>query len=135
MTKVNQPSLLYDAPQTNPADELESLQKNFNRALEHLNMKVGMLIEKMNKNETETKMLKDTINELKGKIQEYKIELTKKDSDLVLKDKEISNLKNMVFTLQSQKSSIPDKDGVKNRIKELIARIDTHLENQDDNIK
>jgi len=41
----------------------------------------------------------------------------------------------MVFTLQSQKSSIPDKDGVKNRIKELIARIDTHLESQDDNIK
>ena len=134
MTKVNQPSLLYDAPQPNPADELESLQKNFSRALEHLNMKVGMLVEKIGKSDEETKMLKETINELKGKIQEYKIELTKKDSDLVLKDKDISNLKNMVFTLQSNKSTISDKDGVKNRIKELIARIDTHLENQDEDI-
>lgn len=132
MTKVNQPSLLYDAPQPNQVDEMEELKKNFNRALEHLNMKVGMLIEKISKNEEENKVLKDSVNELKGKIQEYKIELTKKDSDLIQKDKEISNLKNMVFTLQSGDSSIPDKDGVKSRIKELIARIDTHLENQDE---
>ena len=135
MAKVNQPSLLYDAPQPDTGEELENLQKNFNRALERLNMKVGMLIEKLGKIEAENKVLKDSMNDSKSKVQELNIELTKKDSDIILKEKEISNLKNLVFTLQSSKTSIPDKDGVKHRIKEMIARIDTHLEEQDDNAR
>ena len=60
---------------------------------------------------------------------ELKLLHTKLNTELINKDKEISDLKNSVLNSSGNKVSISDKNVAKTRIQELITRIDTHLEN------
>jgi hypothetical protein len=67
------------------------------------------------------------------KISELKLQNTKAGTELINKDKEISELKNLALNTSTGSLSGSDKDNVKSRIKELISRIDTHLEHYEDN--
>ena len=83
-----------------------------------------------NKNITKKKKaLKENIKNLNLKISELKLLHTKLNTELINKDKEISDLKNSVLNSSGNKVSISDKNVAKTRIQELITRIDTHLEN------
>lgn len=128
MQNVDQPSLLYDNPNTGSKEELENAKHLFRQSIARLSAKVNDLIEKISRAESDNETLRETIKELNVKIQDLKIEINRLNSESLLKDKEISNLKNMVLSLQTRKTSLQDKENVRSRIKELISRIDTHLE-------
>ena len=130
MTKTIQQSLINDGKPS--GDELTKVQSFFEASLEKIREKVLMLAEKNSKLENENTAFKENIRELSIKINDLKIQLTKLNSDTVHKDKEISNLKSMIMFAQKEKTSIPDKDKMKSRIKDLITRIDTHLEQYDE---
>ncbi|MCU0372965.1 MAG: hypothetical protein MUE56_06950, partial [Ignavibacteria bacterium] len=55
------------------------------------------------------------------------------NSDTLFKDKEISDLKNLLLKAENNNTNIRDKEFVKSRLKELISRIDVHLEQFEDN--
>ncbi len=128
MPNVDQPSLLYDNPNMGSKEELENAKQLFRQSVARLSTKVNELIAKISRSESDNETLRETIKELNGKIQDLKIEINRLNSESLLKDKEISNLKNMVLSLQTRKTSLQDKENVRSRIKELISRIDTHLE-------
>ena len=113
-------------------------QKNFLRVnLDDLLSKVKILISKLKDQKNENILLKENIKNLNLKISELKLLHTKLNTELINKDKEISDLKNSVLNSASNKVSISDKNIAKSRIQELITRIDTHLENyeNDENIR
>jgi len=62
-----------------------------------------------------------------------KLQLNKINSDTLFKDKEISDLKNLLLKAENNNTNIRDKEFVKSRLKELISRIDVHLEQFEDN--
>ncbi len=133
MTKVNQPSLINDNEQPESHEDFDKAKSLFVQCVDRLTLKIGLLIERLRRLEDENKGFKETINDLNNKLQEIKLELAKSNSDSVLKDKEILNLKSIILGLQSNKSSVLDKENIKSRVKELIARIDTHLEQYEEN--
>lgn len=135
MTKVNQPSLINDSEQTDSHEDFDKAKSMFVQCVDRLTLKIGLLIERLRHLEDENKKFKDTVNDLNNRLQEIKLELAKANSDSVQKDKEILNLKSIILGLQSNKSSISDKENIKSRIKELIARIDTHLEQYGDSVE
>ncbi|MCB0728749.1 MAG: hypothetical protein KDD00_14900 [Ignavibacteriae bacterium] len=105
-------------------------QKNFLRVnLDDLLTKVKILISKLKDQKNENILLKENIKNLNLKISELKLLHTKLNTELINKDKEISDLKNSVLNSSGNKVSISDKNVAKTRIQELITRIDTHLEN------
>lgn len=107
-------------------------QKNSARiSLEDLLSKVKMLISKLKESKNESVLLKENIKNLNLKISELKLQHTKLNTELINKDKAISELKNSVLNSTNNKISLKDKDNVKSRIKELISRIDNHLEQYD----
>ncbi len=104
-------------------------QKNTLRiALEDLLTKVKLLITKNKDLKNENILLKENIKNLNLKISELKLQHTKLNTELINKDKEISDLKNSVLNSSNNKVPVKDKDIVKSRIQELITRIDSHLE-------
>ena len=103
-------------------------QKNFIRVeFEDLLSKVKLLISKHKDIKNENILLKENIKNLNLKISELKLQHTKLNTELINKDKEISDLKNSVLTSAYNKIPLQDKANVKSRIKELITRIDSHL--------
>lgn len=108
-------------------------QKNLLRiTTDDLLSKVKALISKLKDTRNENLLLKENIKNLNLKISELKLQHTKINTELLNKEKEISDLKNLVLNSTNNKISVKDKDIVKTRIQELIARIDTHLEQYDD---
>ena len=105
--------------------KLESAQY---ASFEKLLTKVGLLVSKFNEVKEENLSLKENIKELNNKITELKLELNKLSSDSVFKDQEISSLKNLLLNSEVGNNSIQNKENVKSRIKELISRIDVHLD-------
>ncbi len=107
-------------------------QKNLLRiTIDDLLSRVKLLISKLKDLKNENILLKENIKNLNLKISELKLQHTKINTELLNKDKEISDLKNMVLNSATNKISVKDKDIVKSRIQELITRIDTHLEQYD----
>lgn len=90
-----------------------------------------MLLTKISKVEEENKDLREQVKELSQKITDLKLQVTHANSQSITKDKEISDLKNVLLTEKNTKSSIQDKEIVRSRIKELISRIDVHLDQYD----
>lgn len=135
MTKVNQPSLINENDQPESHEDFDKAKAMFVQCVDRLTLKIGLLIERLRRLEEENQKFKESVNDLNNRLQDIKLELAKSNSDCVLKDKEILNLKSIVLGLQSNKSSITDKDNIKSRIKELIARIDTHLEQYGENVE
>ena len=110
----------------NNIDSLQKARESHLIALENLFSKARALVNKMKDTQEENQELKEGIKELNSKITDLKLQLTKINSLCVLKDKEISDLKNLA--LNKDNNSNQDKDEIKSRIKELISRIDSHLE-------
>lgn len=116
-------------------EEIYKLQGYYNTSLEKLFSKVNMLIVKVKDLKEENNSLREGIKDFNNNITDLKLQLTKANSDSVLKDKEISSLKNLLLNSEVNKTSIQNKDQVKSRIKELIDRIDSHLEQYDENLR
>jgi predicted nuclease with TOPRIM domain len=111
-------------------------QKNLIRvSFDELLSKVKLLISRLKEARNENSILKENIKNLNLKISELKLQLTKINTEQINKDKEISELKNLVLNSTGNKIPLKDKDEVKSRIKELISRIDTHLEQHDNGEK
>ncbi len=116
-------------------EEIIKLEGLLAVSYESLSNKVRGLIEKYNSASTENHSLKENIKDLNNKITELKLQLNKLDSDTINKDKEISELKSMLLNSENDNTSIRDKELVKSRLKELISRIDVHLEQYEDQSK
>jgi predicted nuclease with TOPRIM domain len=111
-------------------------QKNSIRiSVDDLLSKVKILISKLKDLKNENILLKENIKNLNLKISELKLHHTKLNTEIINKDKEISDLKNSVLNSTNNKVSINDKNIAKSRIQELITRIDTHLEQYDNGDK
>jgi hypothetical protein len=109
-------------------------QKNAVRiSLEEMHTRIKTLISKYKDLKNENNLLKENIKNLNLKISELKLHSTKQSTELINKDKEISELKNLALNTSTGAMSPAEKDNVKSRIKELIARIDTHLESYEEN--
>lgn len=116
-------------------EEIIKLEGLLAVSYESLSNKVKGLIEKYNLVNTENHSLKESIKDLNNKITELKLQLNKLNSDTINKDKEISELKSIMLNSESENTSIRDKELVKSRLKELISRIDVHLEQYEDQSK
>lgn len=104
-------------------------QKNIVRiSLDEILTKVKTLISKLKESRNENTLHKENIKNLNLKISELKLQLTKINTELINRDKEISDLKNLILNSKDNKIPVKDKDEVKSRIKDLISRIDSHLE-------
>jgi len=116
-------------------EEIYKLQGYYNTSLEKLFSKVNLLIAKVKDLKEENNSLREGIKDFNNNITDLKLQLTKANSDSVIKDKEISSLKNLLLNSEVNKTSIQNKDQVKSRIKELMDRIDSHLEQYDENLR
>jgi hypothetical protein len=114
-------------------EEILKMSGQFGMVLENLLTKVKVLIEKNKTLNDENHNLKESVNELNNKITDLKLQLNKINSDTLFKDKEISDLKNLLLKAENNNTNIRDKEFVKSRLKELISRIDVHLEQFEDN--
>ncbi|MBV6477601.1 MAG: hypothetical protein HGGPFJEG_00340 [Ignavibacteria bacterium] len=109
--------------------ELLNEKKNSVRnSLDELLSSTKLLISKFNEIKNENTLLKENIKNLNLKISELKLQFTKINTELINRDKEISGLKSIVLSTGDNKVPAKDKSEVKTRIKELISRIDNHLE-------
>ena len=95
--------------------------------------KVKMLISKLNQIQNENWELKEQNKTLDQKVNELKLALTQTNTESLSKDKTISDLKNNLLNEKSGSVSVQDKEVVRSRIKELISRIDVHLDQIDEN--
>ena len=109
-------------------EDLLKLQGALSTYLDNLHTKVKVLIDKFAQTTGENDRLKESIKELTNKITDLKLQMNKVNSDSVFKDREISELKTMLINTENNKTSVKDKEFVKSRLKELISRIDVHLE-------
>jgi chromosome segregation ATPase len=114
-------------------EEILKMSGQFGMVMDNLLTKVKVLIEKNRTLNDENHNLKESVNELNNKITELKLQLNKINSDTLFKDKEISDLKNLLLKAENNNTNIRDKEFVKSRLKELISRIDVHLEQFEDN--
>jgi len=113
---------------SNNKEEFRKVQAVFNTEFEKLLSKVGVLISKFNEYKEENYQLKETIKNLNNKITELKLQFNKLNTELIQKEQEITSLKNSILSSDATRISISDKDNLKSRIKELISRIDVHLD-------
>ena len=114
-------------------DNLSYLKEVELSALDNLYNKVKLLIGRLNESKQENFNLADSNKELNIKINDLKLQLTKLNSSLVLKDKELSELKSLLLKTNTSTGYSQDKDVIKSRIKELISRIDVHLDSYGNN--
>ena len=101
--------------------------------LEKMFSKVKVLVEKYNISREENGLLKDKVKELEQALGEAKIEVSNKNSELMTKDMEISDFKNKLLDERKNKVSGEDKAQLKSRIRELMVRLDSHLEQKSNN--
>lgn len=101
--------------------------------LEKMFSKVKVLVENFNSSKEENNLLKEKVKELEQSLSDIKIEISNKNSDLLNKDKEISDLKNKLLDERKNKISGEDKAQLKQRIRELMVRLDAHLEQKANN--
>jgi len=116
-------------------NNFERLKESQQQALERLYRKTEDFVNSYKEIKEENTNLKENIRDLNSKITELKLQLSKINTDTVLKDKEISDLKNLLLNTSNNKLSVQDKQHLKSRIQELISRIDVHLEQYDDDKK
>lgn len=98
------------------------------KELEKLFSRVKHLVEKYNSYKDENKQLKDRVKELEAAFSDVKIEISNKNSELLNKDRELTELKNKLLDEKQNKISGEEKTQLKSRIKDLIVRLDSHLE-------
>lgn len=101
--------------------------------LEKMFSKVKLLVEKYNTANDENKLLKEKVKDLEQSLSDIKIDNSNRNSDLLNKDKEISDLKNKLLDEKKNKLSGDDKAQLKQRIRELMLRLDAHLEQKANN--
>jgi len=101
--------------------------------LEKLFSRIKHLVENYNETREINRGLIDKIKELEHEVSELKLEVSNRNSDLLNKDKEIGELKNKLLVEKKNRMSVEEKDMLKSRIRELMARLDTHLESQTSN--
>ena len=107
-------------------------QKNTLRiSLDDLFTRIKLMISKYKDLKNENNLLKENVKNLNLKISDLKLQQTKLNTELINKDKENSELKNLILNSGDNKISLKDKDLAKSRIKDLITRIDTHLDQYD----
>lgn len=97
-----------------------------------MHSRIKSLVAKYKDLKNENLLLKENIKNLNMKVSELKLQVTKAGTEMINKDKEISDLKNIALNSSNNAVSSAEKDNVKSRIKELITRIDTHLEGYED---
>jgi chromosome segregation ATPase len=101
--------------------------------VEKLFSKIKVLVEKYNNAKDENKLLKEKLKELENSVSEFKLEISGKSSELLSKDREITDLKNKLLDERKNKISAEDKSHLKSRIRELMVRLDAHLEQKANN--
>jgi hypothetical protein len=101
--------------------------------LDKLFTKVKNLVEKYNGAKEENLLLKEKVKDLERNISDFKLDITNKGSELLNKDKEITDLKNRLLDEKKNKISSEDKAQLKSRIRELMVRLDAHLEQKSNN--
>ena len=101
--------------------------------VEKLFSKVKGLVDKLNSFQGENKAQKDKVKELEQNLAEIKLEFSNRNSELLNKDKEISELKNKLLDERKNKISGDEKALLKSRIRELMIRLDAHLEQKANN--
>jgi hypothetical protein len=101
--------------------------------LEKLFTKVKNLADKYNNEKNENHLLKEKVKDLERVVSDGKMDLTNKNSELLNKDKEITELKNRLLDEKKNKVSTEDKAQLKSRIRELMVRLDAHLEQKSNN--
>lgn len=112
-------------------DNINEAKNSLRVSIQGLLTKVRMLLTRISKAEEENRDLREQVKELSQKITDLKLQVTHANSQTITKDKEISDLKNVLLTEKNTKSFIQDKEIVRSRIKELISRIDVHLDQYD----
>ncbi|MBM4158453.1 MAG: hypothetical protein FJ216_06700 [Ignavibacteria bacterium] len=111
-------------------EQFTKAREQFDNSINNLLQKIKLFVEKYNSQKEENKLLKENIKDLNNKVNEIKLQLTKLNTDIVLKDKELSKLKNLL--LDKDSGGLQDRAKMKTRIKNLITRIDGHLQQVDD---
>ena len=101
--------------------------------LEKMFAKVKILVDKYNSAKDENKLLKEKVKEAEHTLSETKLELTNKNSEILNKEREINDLKSRLLDERKNKLSLEEKSQLKSRIKELMVRLDTHLETKTGN--
>jgi len=116
-------------------ENFDRIKDSHQQLLERLFKKIQDFVKSYKVIKEENTTLKENLRDLNNKITELKLQLSKINSDSVLKDKEISDLKNLLLNSNNNKLSLQDKQNLKSRIQELISRIDVHLEQYDEDKK
>jgi len=118
--------------ETNSREEIIKLEGLLAVSYESLSGKIKALLDKHRNAYEENHQLKENIKEINNKVTDLKLQLNKLNSDTLLKDREISELKTLLLSSENENTNVRDKDFVKSRLKELISRIDVHLETYED---
>lgn len=118
--------------ETNIREEIIKLEGLLAVSYESLSGKIKGLIDRYRNVNEENHQLKENIKEINNKVTDLKLQLNKLNSDTLLKDREISELKTLLLSSENENTNVRDKDFVKSRLKELISRIDVHLETYED---
>jgi len=118
--------------ETNSREEIIKLEGLLAVSYESLSLKIKVLVDKFRITNDENHQLKENIKEINNKVTDLKLQLNKLNSDTLLKDREISELKTLLLSTENENTNVRDKDFVKSRLKELISRIDVHLETYED---
>jgi chromosome segregation ATPase len=101
--------------------------------LEKMFSKVKILVENYNEAKSENLSLKERVKELEQSLSDTKVEMSNRNSDSLNKEKEIADLKNKLLDERKNKVSGEDKAQLKQRIRELMHRLDAHLEQKANN--
>ena len=101
--------------------------------LEKMFAKVRVLAEKYNSSKEENKLLKEKVKEIEQAFSALKIEISNKNSEILNKEREINDFKSRLLDERKNKLSVEEKTQLKSRIKELMVRLDTHLETKTSN--
>ena len=101
--------------------------------LEKLFSKVKSMVGLLNSAREDNFRLMEKVKELEKALSDYKIDLSGKSNELLLKDKEISELKTKILEERKNKVSLEEKQQLKTRIKDLMVRLDSHLEQKASN--
>lgn len=115
----------------NKKESLSIAKEAFDISIDALTGRIKSLIEKNRELNYEKSELIDTIKELKSNITELKLEVTKLNSSIILKDKELAENRSLIIKSKGDPSSADDREKIKSQIKELISRIDVHIEGQE----
>ncbi len=118
--------------ETNNREEIIKLEGLLAVSYEGVSSRIKAILDKYRNANEENHQLKENIKEINNKVTDLKLQLNKLNSDTLLKDREISELKTLLLSSNNGNKNVRDKDFVKSRLKELISRIDVHLEQHED---